>query len=50
MFGGVTGGCEQRIEVFMKIQKRKWRSGGEVGSGWGRSGWMYTNNKSFCEN
>ena len=36
---GGQGGCEQRIEVFVKIQKKNWgggggRSGGE-GSGWG---------------
>ena len=40
-WGGGQGGCERRIEVFVKIQK-KWGGGGESGrggSGWG-SGWM----------
>ena len=32
MGGGSQGGCEQRIEVFVKIQKKN----GEVGGpGWG---------------
>ena len=42
MFGGVSqGGCEQRIEVFVKIQKKKLEGGGlgRVGGG-GGSGWM----------
>ena len=34
MFGGSQGGCEQRIEVFVKIQKKKRNLGG------GGSGWM----------
>ena len=34
--GGVKGGCERRIEVFVKIQKKK--MGGGVGL-WG-SGWI----------
>ena len=29
--GGSQGGCEQRIEVFVKIQKKNW--GGGAGSG-----------------
>ena len=30
-WGGGQGGCEQRIEVFVKIQKKKnWGVGGEV--------------------
>ena len=33
---GGQGRCEQRSEVFVKIQKKNW--GG--GSGWGVSGWM----------
>ena len=33
--GGAQGGCERRIEVFVKIQKKNW--GGGVGSG-GRVG------------
>ena len=39
--GRGQGGCEQRIEVFLKIQKKKMGgSGGQwEGSGWG-SGWM----------
>ena len=42
---GGQGGCEQRIEVFVKIQKTKlgeWGpggGGGRVGGG-GGSGWM----------
>ena len=41
---GGQGGCERRIEVFVKIQKK---NGGGVlggwlgrGSGWWGSGWM----------
>ena len=30
--GGGQGGCERRIEVFVKIQKKK------LGGGWGSSG------------
>ena len=37
--GGGQGGCEQRIEVFVKIQKKNGGWGGK-GSGWGGSGWM----------
>ena len=41
--GGGQGGCERRIEVFVKIQKKKlWGGrwgGGRVGGG-GGSGWM----------
>ena len=38
--GGGQGGCERRIEVFVKIQKKKFffwggGSGGGSGSGWG---------------
>ena len=36
--GGGQGGCERRIEVFVKIQK-KIGGGGRVGEG-GGSGWM----------
>ena len=34
--GGGQGGCERRIEVFVKIQKKKIGVGvrGEGGSGW----------------
>ena len=36
--GGGQGGCERRIEVFVKIQKKKFGGGGgRVGGG---SGWM----------
>ena len=38
--GGGQGGCERRIEVFVKIQKKKFFGGG---GGWGRVGgseWM----------
>ena len=31
---GVQGGCERRIKVFVKIQK-KWGVGSGGGSGWG---------------
>ena len=34
--GGGQGGCEQRIEVFVKIQKKQLGVGGRgEGSGWG---------------
>ena len=35
--GGGQVGCERRIEVFVKIHKKKLGGGGRVG--WG-SGWM----------
>ena len=40
--GGGQGGCERRIEVFVKIQKKNiggggWSEGGE-GEGWGGGG------------
>ena len=52
---GVQGGCERRIEVFVKIQKKNLgggggvRVGGSVGGGGGRgrvggSEWMWTKN------
>ena len=41
--GGGQGGCERRIEIFAKIQKKKF-GGGTVGRAWrvglGGSGWM----------
>ena len=50
MVGGRVGGqdgCKRRIEVFVKIRKKKMQGGGGVGgiSGWrgrvwGGSGWM----------
>ena len=41
MLGG-QGGCERRIEVFVKIQKTNWGGGGGSGGGvgLGGSGWM----------
>ena len=37
--GGGQDGCEQRIEVFVKIQKKIWGGGGGgSGSGLGRGG------------
>ena len=38
--GGSQGGCEQRIEVFVKIKKKNWGGGGRggPGSGWGGGG------------
>ena len=40
--GGGQGGCERRIEVFVKIKKKKiFRGGGSGGGGGGRgSEWM----------
>ena len=35
---GDQGGCERRIEVFVKIQKKNWGGGGGGGSGGG--GWV----------
>ena len=32
---GGQGGCERRIEVFVKIQKKNFFRGGGGGSGWG---------------
>ena len=32
--GGGQGGCERRIEVFVKIQKKNW-GGVRWGGGWG---------------
>ena len=29
--GGGQGGCERRIKVFVKIQKKNWGVGGPVG-------------------
>ena len=38
--GGGQGGCERRIEVFVKIQKTNFFWGGGVGGGGGSgSGW-----------
>ena len=36
MFGlGGQGGCERRIEVFVKIKKKNWGGGCRVGGGGG---------------
>ena len=36
------GGCERRIEVFVKFQKKNWGGGGGLGGRGmvGGSGWM----------
>ena len=31
--GWGLGGCERRIEVFVKIKKKNWGGGGSVGGG-----------------
>ena len=36
---GGQGGCERRIEVFVKIQKKKFGEGGSGGGGVGGGGW-----------
>ena len=36
---GGQGGCERRIEVFVKIQKKVWAGGSGVGLG-GGGGWV----------
>ena len=36
--GGGQGGCERRIEVFVKIQKKLFGGGGGVGVGFGGRG------------
>ena len=38
VWGGGQGGCESRIEVFWKIQKKKKLGGGEGGSMGGGAG------------
>ena len=38
-WGRGQGGCERRIEVFVKIQKKFWGGGGGGGGG-GGSEWM----------
>ena len=37
-WGGGQGGCESRIEVFWKIQKKNWGGGGWVHGGSGLGG------------
>ena len=47
---GGQGGCERRIEVFVKIPKKN-RGGGVGGSGWGVGVGLDINEKrSFWEN
>ena len=44
--GGGQGGCERRIKVFVKIQKKNfffWGGGGWVGLVGGRSGYVSKN-------
>ena len=36
--GGGQGGCERRIKVFVKIQKKKFWGGGGGGGRWEGSG------------
>ena len=46
--GGGQDGCEQRIEVFVKIQKKNWGGGGRrEGSGWGGGGVRVDVNKEL---
>ena len=49
MGGGGQGGCERRIEVFVRIQKKNWGWGGE-GSGLGVRVDVIEELKSFWEN
>ena len=37
---GRGGGCERRIEIFVKIQKKKLGRGSGGGAGFGGSRWM----------
>ena len=48
--GGGQGGCERRIEVFVKIQKENW-GGGPGGSGWWVGGVRVDVNEElkFCD-
>ena len=41
---GGQGGCEQRIEVFVKIQKKNLGGGSGGVVGLGGSGWMLSKN------
>ena len=47
--GGSQGGCEQRIEVFVKIKKKNWGGGGR-GRVWGVRVDVIEELKSFWEN
>ena len=57
LVGRGQGGCERRIKVFVKIQKKNWGgSGGGRGLGRGGGGWLGGQGgcerriKLFCEN
>ena len=47
--GGNQGECEQRFEVFVKMEKKigGGGGGGGLGVGFTRSGWI---SEDFCEN
>ena len=45
---GGQGGCERRIEVFVKIQKKIW-GGGPVGGGMGGEVGVGLGGQSGCE-
>ena len=50
---GGQGGCERRIEVFVKIQKKNWGGGsvgGGVGVGFGGQSGCELRIEVFCEN
>ena len=48
---GGQGGCERRIEVFVKIQKKNWNGGGRGrGRVWGVRVDVIEELKSFWEN
>ena len=47
---GGQGGCERRIEVFVKIQKKNFLGGGGSGSGWGGQSGCERRIEMFCEN
>ena len=48
MGGGGQGGCERRIESFVKIKKKKW--GGRSGGGGGeRSGRVWGGGQRGCD-
>ena len=42
---GGQGGCEQKIEVIVKMKKKSWR-----GSGWGGVVRVDVNKELYCEN
>ena len=48
---GGQGGCERRIEVFVKIQKKNWGGAGSGGSGrvWGGGGVGLVGGQGGCE-